>query len=157
MTHSAYVAAVKMLARRELSEAQVRQRLARLGYDSDAIADAVARLKEQHSIDDARVAAAIARSESGARRRGRLRVRQRLQAAGIADPVAERAVEEAYAEVDVDALLAAVLDRRMAGQPTIASERELGRLYRHLVGQGFERDHVMKALKARYRPNPEAC
>ena len=156
MTDSAYGAAVKMLSRRELSERQVRQRLARLGYGPDAIADAVGRLKEERSIDDARVAASIARSESSMRRRGRVRARQRLQAAGIADAVAERAVEEAYAEVDVDALLAAALDRRMAGAPTIASERELGRLYRHLVGRGFERDRVMKALKERYRADPEA-
>ena len=156
MTDPAYLAAVKMLSRRELSEAQVRQRLGRLGFGADAITEAIDRLKGDRSIDDERVAAAIARTESGVRRRGRLRVRQRLAAAGISDSVADRAVEAAYAEVDVDGLIAAVLEKRLAGRTTIESERELGRLFRHLVGQGFERDRVMKVLKARYRPKAEA-
>ena len=69
-----YLDALKMLARRELSEAQVRQRLARRGHDPESIDAAVARLKGERAIDDARVAEAIARTETAAKRRGRLRV-----------------------------------------------------------------------------------
>jgi regulatory protein len=143
-----------MLARRELSEAQVRGRLERLGHDPEAIADAVARLKANRSIDDARVAGAIARMEVGLRRRGERRVRQRLQAAGIGGDTAERAVAEVFAELDVDALLAAAVDRRLGGRALGADRRELGRLYRHLVGQGFDGEQVMKALRARQARGP---
>ena len=67
----AYLDGLKMLARHELSEARVRDRLARRGYEQDAIDTAVARLRAEHAIDDARVAEAIARTETSRRRRPR--------------------------------------------------------------------------------------
>jgi regulatory protein len=138
-----------MLARRELSEAQVRQRLARRGHEIDAIDAAVARLLEERAIDDERVAAAIARTETSIRRRGKLRVRRQIEHAGIAAPTARRAIDEAFGDIDGDALLQASLAKRLRGRDTIAGDREFQRLYRYLVGQGFEADLVMRALKAR--------
>ena len=138
-----------MLARRELSEAQVRQRLTRRGHPDDSIDDAVARLRESRSLDDARAAGAIARTEALVRRRGRGRVRQRLAAAGITGAVADRAVEEALAGVDQDALLGSLIERRLRDRPTIADEAEFRRLYRYLIGQGFEPDRVLAQLRAR--------
>jgi regulatory protein len=138
-----------MLARRELSEAQVRQRLARRGHDEDAIDAAVARLIEERAIDDERVAAAIARTETSVRRRGRLRVRRQIEHAGIAAPTARRAVDEVFGDIDNDAYLQASLAKRLRGRETIGDDKAFQRLYRYLVGQGFESDQVMRALKAR--------
>ena len=138
-----------MLARRELSEAQVRQRLARRGHDEDAINSAVARLIEERAIDDERVAAAIARTETSVRRRGRLRVRRQIEHAGIAAPTARRAVDEVFGDIDNDAYLQASLAKRLRGRETIADDKAFQRLYRYLVGQGFESDQVVRALKAR--------
>ena len=90
---SAYVDGLKMLARRELSESQVRQRLARKGHDQDAIDEAVTRLRAERAIDDARVAAAIARNETSTKRRGKLRVLRQIQQAGIAPSTARRAAD----------------------------------------------------------------
>src|SRR4051812_15236799 len=75
---SAYVDGLTMLGRRELSETQVRQRLARKGHEPDAIDEAVERLRMERAIDDARVAEAIAHTETAVRGRGRLRVRQQI-------------------------------------------------------------------------------
>ena len=149
MADSAYVAALKMLARRELSEAQVRQRLARKQFPDQDIEEALARLKTERALDDDRVAAAIARSETGLRKRGPLRVRQRLAAAGIAQGTAERAMDEIVSQVDMDALLIAALEKRLDGG-TIGGEREMARLFRQLTGQGFESDRVMRLLR-KYR------
>jgi hypothetical protein len=57
-----------------------------------------------------------------------------------------------FAHVDADALLAAALERRLAGRSAIADQREFGRLYRHLTGQGFEPDRVLRLLRTRRRP-----
>jgi regulatory protein len=146
---NAYVDGLKMLARRELSEAQVRQRLARRGHDEDAIDRAVARLKAERAIDDARVAAAIARTETSIKRRGRLRVRRQIENAGIAGPVARRAVDDAFEEIDPGALLEAALGRRLRGGRAIADDREFQRLYRFLIGQGFGPDEVLRLLRSR--------
>jgi len=148
---SAYLDGVKMLARRELSEQQVRQRLARKGHEREAIDAAVARLRDERAIDDARVAEAIARTETSVRRRGKLRVRMQIQRAGIANATAKQAVDQVFEAIDDDALLEASLMKRLRGRETIADDREFHRLYRYLVGQGFESDRVMKALTARRR------
>ena len=140
-----------MLARRELSELQVRQRLARKGHDPGAIDDAVARLLEQRAIDDARVAEAIARTETTVRKRGKVRVRMQIERAGIAKGTAKRATDDVFDGIDDDALIDAALAKRLRGRDTVADDREFQRLYRYLVSQGFESDRALKALHLRKR------
>ena len=147
----AYVDGLKLLARRELSEAQVRQRLARKGHDEKDIDDAIARLRDERAIDDARVAAAIARRETSLRHRGRLRVRMQIQQAGISQETARRAVAEAFGSIDDDELMEASLRKRLRGRETIADDREFQRLFRYLNTQGFEHDRIMRALSRRRR------
>ena len=113
MPDSAYVAALKMLGRRELSERQVRQRLARRGYDQETIDAAVVRLTNDGSLDDERAARAMAHA------------------------------------VDADALIGAALQKRLRGREQIAGDREFQRLYRYLIGQGFESDRVVALLRRR--------
>jgi regulatory protein len=148
LADTAYLTALRQLARRELSEAQIRQRLSRRGFTSDDIDSALTRLRENGSVDDARVATAIARSQLSIKKRGERRVRREIEAAGISSALAERAVAEVYGEVDADALLAAAIDRRL-GTRRLDDDREMARLYRYLVGQGFDSDKAMTALRAR--------
>ena len=145
---SAYIDGLKMLGRRELSEQQVRQRLARKEYEQDEIDDAVARLRHERAIDDVRVAEAIARTETGLRKRGKIRVRIQLERAGIAKDTVKQALDGVFDAIDDDALIEASLRKRLRGQDTIADDREFQRLFRYLLGQGFESDRVMKTLKA---------
>ena len=138
-----------MLARRELSEAQVRQRLVRREHNPAAIDFAIARLRDERAIDDARTAAAIARTETGLKRRGRLRVRQQLTKAGISVSTARAATDEVFADLDEDALIEAALAKRLRHGRTVADDREFARLYRYLMAQGFESDRVVKTLTLR--------
>ena len=150
MADTAYLTALEQLARRELSEAQLRQRLSRRGFTPDDIDSAIDRLRQDGSLDAARVAAAIARSQLSIKKRGARRVRREIEAAGITTALAERAVAEVDAEVDADALMAAAIDRRL-GARRLDDDREMARLYRYLVGQGFDADKAMTALRARRR------
>ncbi len=145
---SAYIDGLKMLGRRELSERQLRQRLARKEYSQDEIDEAVARLRAERAIDDQRVAEAIARTETGIRKRGKVRVRIQLERAGIAKETARTAIDDVFGAIDDDALLQSSLQSGCADATRIADDREFARLFRYLIGQGFESDRVMKALKA---------
>ena len=107
------------------------------------------RLKEERALDDARVAAAMARTGVAVKRRGRLRLKRELEAAGIAAPVAREALDAVFGSVDPDALLEAALRRRLRDGRLIADDREFQRLYRYLAGQGFESDRILAALAAR--------
>ena len=153
MSDDTYLTALKMLARRELSEAQLRQRLTRRQHDPEAIDAALARLKTDRSLDDERVAGAIARSETGLKKRGRYRVTRQIEAAGISASVARRVVDETFAAIDADKLLRDALDRRLRGRSAIADGKEFQRLYRYLVAQGFEPDRVMELLRT-YNRDP---
>jgi regulatory protein len=135
-----------MLARRELSEAQVRRRLAARDHDDNAINAAIEQLRAERAIDDDRVAGAIARTEAGVKRRGRLRVRREIERAGIAPAVARRAVDNAFGAIDANDHIDAALARRLKGSK-IKDAAEFRRLYRFLIGQGFEADQVVAALK----------
>ena len=149
MSDDTYLAALKMLARRELSEVQIRQRLARRQHDEHAIDAAITRLKADRSLDDERVAGAIARSETGLKKRGRYRVTRQIEAAGIAPSIARRVVDETFAAIDADVLLNDALTRRLRGKARVGDEKEFNRLYRYLVAQGFEPGRVLALLRAR--------
>jgi len=145
---AAYLDGVKLLSRRELSEAQVRQRLARREHSADAIDHAVQRLRDERALDDARVAEAIARTETGIRRRGKLRVRLQIERAGIDKAIARKAIDDVFGALDDDALLEASLNKRLRGRGQIQDDREFQRLVRYLIGQGFESDRVSARLRA---------
>jgi regulatory protein len=148
---SAYVAALAMLARRELSEHQVRDRLGRRGFDADAVDTAVARLRAERAIDDLRAAEAIARTAATVKRRGRLRVKREIESAGIAPDVASQAVDAVFEAVDARGLLKIALARKLRSDRPIADDREFNQLYRYLADQGFETDEIVAALNARRR------
>ena len=145
---AAYLDGIKMLSRRELSEAQVRQRLARREHAPDAIDHAVRRLRDERAIDDLRTAGAIARTETSVRRRGRIRVRLQLERSGIDKAIAKTVLDEVFGALDDDALLEASLNKRLHGRGHIQDDREFLRLFRYLIAQGFEADRVMVRLRA---------
>jgi regulatory protein len=147
----AYLDALRMLARRELSEAQIRQRLARREHDPDLIDEAAARLKEERALDDVRVAEAIARTETSVRKRGRLRVMRKIESAGISKSIAKQAVDAVYGALDADALLEAALAKRLRGRGGISDHHEFNRLYRYLIGQGFEPARVLATLRRKQK------
>jgi regulatory protein len=146
MVNAAYIDGLKMLARRELSEAQIRQRLARKQHASEDVDAAIARLRDERALDDVRVAEAIARTETSIRRRGKLRVRMQIARAGISNAIARRAIDDVFGALDDDALLEASLNKRLRGRTALADDRERQRLYRYLIAQGFESDRVLRRL-----------
>ena len=147
MSNDTYLDALKMIGRRELSEFQVRQRLSRRGHDASSIDIAVARLKSDRSINDERVAGAIARTQTSVRGRGRRRVQQQIEAAGISTSIASKAVDEVFQDLDADALLSESLSKRLRGRERIADDREFQRLFRYLSAQGFDTDRILALLR----------
>ena len=147
MTPSAYAAALAMLARRELSAAQLRDRLLRKTYPQNEVEAVVARLQRERAVDDRRTAALIARRAAEVSHRGPRRARQQIEAAGIAPELARAAVAEAYAEAGVDTVLERALDRRLSG--AVRDRAHFEQLCRYLIRQGFDSDAAISALRAR--------
>ena len=144
----AYLTALRLLAARELSERQIRERLARRAFEPEDIDEAVARLTRDGTLNDRRVAIAAARIEATIRHRGRARVLQRVRQLGIDGLVAESAVNVVFADVDERALLERALERRLRGQAiSELDERARARLIRGLAAQGFGLDVILRRLR----------
>ena len=144
----AYTVALTLLSARELSESQLRTRLKRRQIDADDIDAAVSRLKADRTLDDRRVALAIARMESAIKHRGRARVIQKVRQAGIDGDTAEEAVREVFEEVDEQDLLERAFERRLRGKAVKdLDDKGRARIVRGLVAQGFSLGAVLKRLK----------
>ena len=146
---SAYVTGLKLLARRELCEAQVRTRLARRRFDPDDIEAAIARLRNERALDDRRTALAFARTEAHIKRHGRLRALRQVETIGIARDVARAAVAEVFGDLDEDFLIEQALERRLRHDTSFEEARTVRRVHRYLLAQGFDAARVHAAIRNR--------
>jgi regulatory protein len=145
---AAYVQALRWLTARELSEAQVRARLADKGYTTTAITPAVERLLQDRTLDDRRAATAVARTEARVRRHGPHRVMGKLIAMHIDRDLAKDIVRELFGEEDEDALLQKTLEIRLRGNPErLKDPRERRRILAYLVRQGFSASAASAAIR----------
>jgi len=143
----AYLAGLRLLARRELTGAQLRERLLARDHPPGEVDAALARLRETGALDDARAARALASAAMRIKRRGRLRVLRELGAAGVDEATARDALDAALAETDEAALLDKAIDRRLRGP--IRDQAHLRRLHQYLVRLGFHPTEALAALRKR--------
>jgi len=130
---SAYNKALGLLARREHSRKELRQKLDRSGYARDEAGEALARLGEQHYQDDDRFAEALIRNRS-AQGYGPMRLRAELRSHGLSDARIRSLLDAA--EIDWTASAAAQLRRRYgAGGSLEPAER--ARRAQFLLRRGF--------------------
>jgi regulatory protein len=144
---SAYLDALHMLARRELSVAGVRARLTDREHPADEIEAAITHLLENRALDDGRVARAFVRTAVTVKGRGRLRVARELQAIGIERDVAAEALGEVFGDIDERALVARALKKKLRGAPRALDRAERGRLYQFLMRQGFSPGVVADTIR----------
>ncbi|HYT68116.1 MAG TPA: regulatory protein RecX [Vicinamibacterales bacterium] len=145
---TAYVDALLLLGRRELSVKQVRERLRDREHSEEDIDRAVDLLLENRALDDARVAAAYVRTAVKIKGRGRLRIQRELQEMGIEKDVAGEALAAAFGETDERALITKALQKKLRGKPKISSQAEYARVYQFLMRQGFSPAAVSAALRS---------
>jgi len=144
---TAYLDALHLLGRRELSVRQMRERLLDREHSPADVDRAIALLIENKFLDDGRVARAYVRTALKVKGRGRLRVQRELQAMGIDKEVAAEALGEAFGEVDERALIARALQKKLRGSRKIDSPAEYARVFQFLMRQGFSPDTVTAVLR----------
>lgn len=148
--------ALGWLGMRELSKAQVRQRLRRRGIDAEVAEAIIASLVELGALNEDRLALAAARRETAIRGRGPARARLALKALGLGDDTVNTALDATLAQVDVDALLERAIDKRLRNVPGGPLDRAtFRRIAGALVRQGFDAQAVMNRLRRRGAAAPD--
>lgn len=136
MKRDAFAAVVDALARRDLTAAELEQRLERAGFTAEVRTDAIARATAAGYLDDARVACERAR-RLAERDASDAAIREELERRGVADDVVDLAVSGITPERERAARLA----RRLGSGPRAA---------RALARKGFPEDVVEQAARLRF-------
>jgi regulatory protein len=144
---TAYVDALHLLGRRELSVQQLRDRLLEREHDREDVDRAIDLLLENKALDDARVAAAYVRTALTIKGRGRLRIQRELQMMGIAKDAAAEALADAFGDVDERTLIAKALQKKLRNKQKIATPAEYARVFQFLIRQGFSPAGVTAVLR----------
>jgi len=143
MQRPALDAALKLLAARSRTEAELRRALLSRDYPSGEVESAVARVRELGYLDDGEVARSRARSLLGRSAAPRLAAR-RLEAQGIDPVLARTAVDGEAGEEGEAGLLERALQRRVKGRKL--DDKEKQRVFRSLVQKGFRPSAVAQKL-----------
>ena len=136
---------MRLLAPRAHSRAELRQKLARRGYEEDEVTSAIARLTEMGYLDDSAFARGLVRRRSATR--GPMAVSAELAAKGID----RQGVAEALAELDAESQLASAtrLAERLCPRGAEIGDREmLDRVGVKLLRRGFPSGIVRAACRA---------
>jgi regulatory protein len=135
-----------LLSRRELTTAELRERLLDREYPEDRVDGVIERLTNDRTLDDRRAATAIARTQALVKGRGRLRVGRELTARGVPRDLAREVVDEVFADVSENDILERALRRRLPSG-RITSHEQFRRLYQYLARLGFAPAQVLALLK----------
>jgi len=149
-------AALRMLARRPYSLAEMRRALERKFPDSDQVPTAIARLRELHYLDDKNFAEQYASSLARNRAFGRHRIRRELKAKLVDYRQIEPALAQTFAEISENDLLEQTLDKKLRTLRLPLTRAKLATLCQGLLRRGFRGDQIMKAIHARPELRPVA-
>jgi regulatory protein len=148
----AYLAALRILNYRFNSEVELRRKLRAKKFERDEIDAAIARLHKEKWIDDERFAGAFVRTRAN-KRVGKLRIRRELQAAGVGDDAAEKAIaENVDSEREREALEALCARRlrmlvRRHGAEYVETGEAHAKLTAYLVAHGYDSALVREVVK----------
>lgn len=138
--------AFRALARRPLSEAELKRKLVRRGYEAAQIDECLSRLAEMGYVDDGRFARDYVQARLLSRPSGKRRLVAELTARGVPNVIAEREVEAALSGDYERALAMEVAKKRLAFLARSGSSNATRRLYQYLLRRGFDSDLVRDVL-----------
>ncbi len=147
-----YQHAVKLLARRGRSRAELSRLLAARAADAASLEPVLARLAEHGYLDDKRFAEGLARFQHDQEKFGAQRAARELRRRGLAEPVANAALRQVYRPRDEASLLAAYLRKKRLTAP--GDPRAAARLFRRLRLAGFTSPAICDCLR-RWRLDSE--
>jgi regulatory protein len=145
---TAYQRALRRLARRDQSAAELRRALLERGHGAEEVDAALERLGQERYVDDAGFAERFARSRMAHQGLGRLRIRQGLRQRGVDRAAMEAGLAGALREVDEREVLDGLARRYWRGHAGVEPPRRLHRLWAFLLRRGFAPALVHERLGA---------
>lgn len=140
-----YDYAIGALGRKMRTVAELKRLLRNRCTEEEAIGEVISRLKDHKYLSDSAYASAYSAFRRDNQKFGRRRVITDLKTKGVHGEVIEKAVDEAYSNVDEVTLARSFLKRKRLGKP--ADNRAAARIFRTLVRAGFAVSTSIEVLK----------
>lgn len=140
--------AVKLLAAKPWSVAELRERLVRgRGANKATVEEVISRLSEYGYLDDERFAFSYASLKVKQRPVGRRRLAQDLKMKKVQSSVADEALELVFAETREEDLIDRAIEKRLRVRGRPKNRVEAKSLFDHLLRLGFEYELVSERVK----------
>ena len=148
MRARAFQRAVKLLAAKPRSIAELRERLLGRGSSEAIVETVIGRLREYGYLDDERYALGYASAKIRQQPIGRRRLRQSLHMKKVDRVVADEILDQVFAETSEEELIDRAVEKRVRlhGRPKTRAESKS--LFDHLLRQGFPFELVSEKVRA---------
>jgi len=148
--------AVKLLAAKPRSVAELRERLLRGKNTNEEIVETViARLREYGYLNDERFAFGYASYKVKQKPVGRRRLERDLKFKKVESSVANEALEMVFAETPEEQLIDQAIAKRLRIRGKPKNRAEAKSLFDHLLRQGFEFELVIEKIRSLTRDDPD--
>jgi regulatory protein len=142
--------ALRILARRPYSSAEIREKLAGRADSPAAVGAVITKLGEYGLADDRKFAETFASARLQNQSFGSMRILRDLRAKRVPSAIAQRAVEKTYAGVDETELARRFLEKKFRGKnlpQLLQQQQHIASAYRRLRTAGFSGRAAFAALK----------
>ncbi len=143
--------ALRILAQRPYSFAELRQKLCRRTSSPDFVTTVLEKLREYGLADDAKFSETFASARLQNKGFGQMRVLRDLRAKRVAPSVAQKAIEKTFAGVDETDLARRFLERKYRGRnlsELFREDKQLAAAYKRLRTAGFSGRASLTVLKS---------
>jgi len=131
--------AVRLLAAKPRSVAELRERLLEKAWtDAEIVDSVIAKLREYNYVDDDQYARDLALSKLRQKPQGRRRLQQRLSQKKVDPATLDTAIKAAYETIPESQLIDTAIEKRirLKGPPETREDKK--KLTEHLLRQGFD-------------------
>lgn len=141
--------AVRLLAAKQRSVAELRTRLLEKPWTDAEIVDAViAKLTEYKYLDDTRYAEDLAHSKLRQKPQGRRRLEQAMSTQKLDRATVEAAMDAAFEKVPESDLIESAIRKRLRAKGKPESRDDLNKFFAYLARQGFAFDLIREKMAA---------
>lgn len=140
--------AVKLLAAKPRSVAELRERLLEKSWTDKAIVeDVISRLSGYGYLDDERFAKDLALAKLRQKPQGRRRLKHTLETKKLDDRFVESALESAFQSTPESELIKSAIERKMRHNRAPQTREEVKKLFDYLVRLGFDYELIRSELR----------
>ena len=144
--------ALRLLARREHSQYELRRKLKARGYGEGLVDELLTELVAERLLSDTRYAEAMV-THRASRGYGPLRICMELRDRGVAERIVDKALQEA--DIDWDERLRRTYDRKY-GEMAVESFKTWASRAQFLKNRGFSVDAIRRVIGDHGAPTPNA-